>query len=509
MKSGLLRGGVSLALFTLAPSFALAQPLPPDMAPPRAGAAPAASASELPPSQIQLELERRLAAMRAGAGLTSGEVARRALTNSHALAAKQHALAAADAGVSQARAGYWPELKASARYTRLSEIDEQGLGDGALVVTQTPAPQPRPVAPGEQLFAANFSFPSVLNQYALNLQLNVPISDYVLRVSQATGAAKQSRTAAELDERGTRLAVARDARVAYYHWVRTQAQLLIAAQGVEQAKGHRADAENAFQAGLVSRADVLRAESALQNALLFDERAKNAAAMATLQLRVLMRDEGNKSYEVGENLFAELPELGASPTPESAYQEALGKRPELRSLEAAEAALRQQAKVARAANYPRLDAQANLTYANPNQRYFPQEERWRGTWDASVVLSWTPTAIPGAQAQSSVAEARAAELASQRAALREALKLEVNQALQAAAEARFAIGASDQSLRAAEESYRVRRELFRAGRATMVEVTDAETELTHARLQAVDTRVNARMALVALNHALGRDANQR
>jgi outer membrane protein TolC len=51
----------------------------------------------------------------------------------------------------------------------------------------------------------------------------------------------------------------------------------------------------------------------------------------------------------------------------------------------------------------------------------------------------------------------------------------------------------------------VRRELFRAGRATQVEVTDAETDLTLARIEAVNAKINARIALVALSHALGRD----
>ncbi|HEV8244729.1 MAG TPA: TolC family protein [Polyangiaceae bacterium] len=512
MKARLLR--TSLPLATLVMSFASvssAQPLqPPAPAPAEpAAAGGAATGSELPPSKIQNELERRLAAMKAGAGLTASEVARRALKNSQALEAKRHALEAADAGVSQANAGYWPQLTASARYTRLSSIEQANLGGGALVVTQVPAPNPRPIAAGEQLFATNLSFPVLLNQYTLNLQLNVPLSDYLLRTSRAVGSAKHSRAAAELDERGTRLSLARDARVAYYEWVRAQAAELIAAQGVEQAQGHLSDAQNAFQAGIVSRADVLRAEAALQGAALFQERARNASSLAGLRLKVLMRDEQSQPYEVGENVFAPLPELETAPSAESAYQEALEKRTELRSLEAAEAALRQQGQVARAGNYPRLDAQANVTYANPNQRYFPQEDKWRGTWDASLILSWTPTNIAGAQAQSSVLEAKAAELAANRAALRDALRLEVSQALQAVGEARFAIGASDHALRAAEESYRVRRELFRAGRSTMVEVTDAETELTRARLEAVDARVNARVALVALNHALGRDTNQR
>src|SRR6185503_4312486 len=100
-----------------------------------------------------------------------------------------------------------------------------------------------------------------------------------------------------------------------------------------------------------------------------------------------------------------------------------------------ESALREQASVARAGNYPRLDAQANALYANPNPRFFPQEEKFRGTWDVGLVLSFTPTDIPGAQAQTSVAEARALEISAQRRALYEALRLDVSRVLSAAEEA--------------------------------------------------------------------------
>ena len=65
---------------------------------------------------------------------------------------------------------------------------------------------------------------------------------------------------------------------------------------------------------------------------------------------------------------------------------------------------------------------------------------------------------------------------------------------------------SQQALAAADEGYRVRRELFRSGRATLVEVTDSETELTRARLELVNAHVDLRIAQVELAHALGRDA---
>jgi outer membrane protein TolC len=324
-------------------------------------------------------------------------------------------------------------------------------------------------------------------------------------MSNSIGSAKSSRASADFDAKATRLSVAREGRQAYYEWVRTIGQIIVAAQNLEQRQGQYTDSQNSFQAGMVSKADVLRAEAAVKEAQLAAERIKYQSQLADVRLRVLMHDESNVPYRVGENMFADLPELEQAPTPAAAYQEALSKRLEIKSLEAAEQSLKSQARVARAGNYPRLDGQANLIYANPNQRYFPQEEVWKATWDASVILSWTPTDIPGAQAQSAVAEARAAELHAQRRAFEDSLKVEVNQALEAVSEMQFAIGVTQHALVAAEESYRVRRELFRAGRATLVELTDAMTELTRARIEVVNARVNSRLALVALNYALGRD----
>jgi outer membrane protein TolC len=180
-------------------------------------------------------------------------------------------------------------------------------------------------------------------------------------------------------------------------------------------------------------------------------------------------------------------------------------RLELQALAANEAAVKVQARLARVGNYPRLEGQANAVYANPNQRIFPIEEKFTATWDVGVVLSWTPTDIPGASASEAQANARARELAATRSAVERGLRLEVAQALSAAAEAKAAIGVSGHVLKAVEESYRVRRELFRAGRSTMVELTDAETELTRARIDVVNARVGARIALAQLHHSMGRN----
>jgi outer membrane protein len=497
----------SAASFAQAPAPAAPTPAPagaaarPTLAPPPATAG--AVGPDAPVGKVTQELQAKLEAMMSGNGLTADEVARRAVKSSSQVAAKRKSIESAEASVDQAKAGFYPGLTLSARYTRLSSIDEPELGVLAAPADQT-------LRAGEvitgPLVAAPLSFPTILNQYVLQAQLTVPLSDYLLRTSRAVSGANRVKNASEFEERATRLAVARDAKVAYYQWIRAQGLSFVGAQSVEQAKGHLNDANNAFQAGLVSKADVLRAQTGVKSAELFLERANSAVQLANARLRVMMKDEPGKKYEVGENILAPLASLPGTASEPAAFREASQQRLELKVLAENEQALRDHAALTSAGNYPRLDANASAQYASPNQRFFPQEDKFRGTWDAGVVLSWSPTAIFGAQAGARSLTAKAAELVAQRQALMDGLELEVSQALSAERDAQFAVTVTQQALAAADEGYRVRRELFRSGRATLVEVTDSETELTRARLELVNAHVDLRIAQVELLHVLGRDA---
>jgi len=486
-----------LLSLTFAHSIALAQTAPPaapPAVPPAAPAAPAnattaadvsAGGSDAPERKMIESLEAKLASMQSGNGLTADEAARRTLLSNPDVTGKQKSVAAAEATVDATRSGFYPQLGVQASYTRLSKFTPPPIDFGT-------GPLPNP-------------FPIVANNYDLRATLSVPLSDYVLRLSNAMASAKHNRAAAMLDERATRLAVARDARVYYYQWIRAQWVSYVAAKALEAARGHALDAQNAFNAGLVSRADVLRTVSQQKSAELGVARSLNNVAITAEQLRVQMADPAQTNYEIGENILADLEPYPAPSSPGAGYAEALQHRIEIRQLGESEAALREEAAVARAGNYPRLDARANAIYANPNQRYVPITAEWHGTWDAGIVLSWTPTEIFGATARAKNAEAHADEVVARKNALKNALRLEVTQAMNSLAEATFGLDVSRDGRAAAEENYRVRRELFRAGKATTVEVTDAETELTQARLQAVNAQMDVRIARVELAHALGRD----
>ncbi|HEX6764488.1 MAG TPA: TolC family protein, partial [Polyangiaceae bacterium] len=372
--------------------------------PPPAGAAPATTPAAAPPAEpgksaALQRLEEQLSALGRGqGGLTADQVASRTLIASPTIEAKKRAVEATSSGVSAAKAGYVPHLNVSASYTRLSAIEQPSLGGGNAHVVVTPGPINQPLDTAMYpLIPIDLQFPVVLNNYQLAAHLTVPISDYFLRVGPGVAAANRSHEASKFEAAAARNDLVRDARVAYYSWIRAQANQLIAQQALDQATGHYTDSKNSFDAGLVSKADVLRFDTEVKGAQARLERSKHFVELASIRLGVLMGDRPGQQYDVGEDVFAPAPELDQLPAPEVAYGEAAAKRPELKALERAEAALREQARATRAANYPRLDAMANALYANPNPRYFPQRDEFHGTWDAGVALSYTPTDIPGTQ----------------------------------------------------------------------------------------------------------------
>lgn len=436
--------------------------------------------------------------------LTADEVASRAQSTSFEVKARSDEHAVAQAAVDQALAGYLPRVSGSLRYTRLSDVPASSLGNVVLAPTAAPGSVPDP----SRTVAVPMEFPSIANQYAAQATLQIPLSDYLLRTPQVHEAAKENARASALGERATRLRIAAEARTAYYQWWRARLQVRVAEQAVAQARAHLRDVQHAAEVQVASKADVLRVESQVAAAELLLVRTRNAVAITDHHLRTVMHDDSGRAYDSDEDLSATVgPEIAGSQPVANLWDEAGRQRLELQALNEEAAAVEQQAQAALVPGLPRVDLVGNATYANPNQRIFPQTDHFRGTWDATVQLSWSPTDLPGTLAARRSAKARAAQIRDQRAAALDGIKLEVTQAAQALGEARVAIMTAQRGQQAAEESCRVRQVLFQNGRATSVELTDAETELTRSRMELVSAQIDLRLASTRLRHALGRDVD--
>ncbi len=470
--------------------------------------------AKLPPkaSDVAQRLDDALAPQ--PGGLRAADVAQKAEMTSPEVRAKQQAVAAAAAKVDQAALMFIPQFKLLARYVRLSDVGEATLGEGSLVGTNIPEGQPIPVVcpdPSSNqncvAFARAFkpSFPVVLNIYTLQGTIQLPLSDYLLRISQNHASASRSRSAAEFQVKASKIKAQLDAKIAYYNWIRAKGGVVVAEQGLATASAHLKDVKVAEQVGSASRADLLAVEAQVASTQLLVESGRNMEALAEEQLRVMMHDATNKPYAIGDDIDAYL-----APAPRTAlrnlYAEALRQRLERRVMAETVSSLRETRKVLSAGNYPRLDAFGNLYYQNPNTRIFPQEDKWSTSWDVGIQLSWTINDTFTSGAQVDELDAKIMEVEAQRAQLDDGIRLQVTQAYNALREAEVAKDTTERQLKAAQESHRVRRELFRAGRATSSELTDAETSMIKAMYDALNARIDIRVAHENLNHALGRDA---
>ena len=467
-------------------------------------------------------------------GLTPDEAARIALRIRPSLRVKQAELRAAAARVDQALLNYLPRVTVAAGYTRLSRVENVlGAPSTAYVGTNLdPAnPQVIPVQQGPLVSrpcppplsgncvtdiagtaitavqAPAFSFPVLLNSYSLTASISVPISDYVLRISQGYASASHAESAKRLELEAEGLTVAADAKVAFYNWVRAKGSSVVATEAVAQAEAHLKDAQLTFAAGLISKADVLRLEAQVAAAQQVEADGLALASLAEEQIRIALALPVGKALAIGVDVL-HAPAEPSTVQLAALQDEALARRLEIRALDETEHSLKKQVSLARAGYFPRIDGFAEGQYQNPNQRVFPQSDEFRFTWNAGVRLSWTIndtlTAIPTV----TEAQSRVEQIAAQKEQILQGLKLEVASAFAELKRAEANIDAADRGLAAAEEGLRVQNELFRAGRATGVALVDAEAELTRARLRRVDARVGILVARTRLEHATGRDVEK-
>jgi outer membrane protein len=452
-------------------------------------------------------------------GLTSAQVGQRAAQTSYNAKAQGEALRSAAARVDEAWAGFLPRLSGVASYTRLSNFTPPTFA--APPASAFPA-FPSGILPGgatlsskqqgllngyfgdvfQTAFSA-FKFPVIVDNWLLQATLNVPISDYFLRLTQNYSAATHSRDAARFDEIAARANSAADGRVAFYTWLGARAAVIVAVQALNDQKSHLVLAKNLFDAGQASKSDVLRAGTNVTSAELQVVHARNLADLADKQMRVAMHARDEEVFGPGESLEINPPPISGNVR--SFIDEALSSRMEVKSIDANAESARQQAKAAFAGELPVVSGVADAIYADPNTRLIPPTQEWFPTWDAGVRITWSPNDTIVGRSNVADLKAHASQLEAQKGTLRDNIEIEVTQAFQNAKESDVSLSSAKTELESAEEAYRVTKELFNNGRATSTTLTDSETELTRARLDLLTAQVNARTARVRLDHAAGRD----
>lgn len=383
----------------------------------------------------------------------------------------RHRIAAAEAGLEQANAAFWPRLQFQSGYTW---TDNPMMVFGSIL--------------NQRAFSDSLNFNDVPDVDDLNARGMVTVPLYTGGRNQAGRAAARANTqAAKQDSEAVQNALGYEVSRAFYTVLKTREFIRAAESAVTSYQTNLAIARKRLEAGTLLKTDVLDMQVRLAQSEEDLVRARNAHALALRALQNLLGIEGGGIAVVDTAPDVSVPESGD-----------FSQRPELAAARQRERAAAEQVRGAKSGYLPRLSAFGSLDYD-----YGFKYDNGGGSYSAGGLLQWD--VWNGNLTHAKVREARA-NLDSAREEerkLRLALDLEVERARLDLKAARERLAVTEKAVAQAAESVNLTRARFEEGAALSTQLMDAETALIGARVRCAEAAADQRIALAALRKALG------
>jgi len=298
------------------------------------------------------------------------------------------------------------------------------------------------------------------------------------------------------------LRLARDVRQAYYRWLATRESVgVLEATELLATENERVN-DSLYRNGKVTRDLLLRAEAErleISQQLL---RARAAEDLSRRYLNLLLNAPLEREPEVASVTDSDLPRLAdrIPATRGIALEEsAVGRRAELRELDAGLAAAGESERAARAAFKPQLAFAVDAGTQGEEWDYRDQDSYVL----ASVILRFNLFNGGGDLAAIRAARAQSAELAAGRALAETQIRIEVQEAITDLEVAEASLATATRRVEAAEAAYTIVAKKRDLGQVTPADYLDSQRALTQARLNGNVTRFQALGALAQVEYAMG------
>jgi outer membrane protein TolC len=390
-----------------------------------------------------------------------------ALKKNPTLLASGYAVHVNQSRVGEARSAYYPQLAASAGYSRSNFTSFA-----------------TPTSGGRQ----------ALNQYTSSVGLSQNILDFG-KTSSQVDISKYNLDASRQDFTAIQDAVILSVKQAYYGVLQAWRNRDVAADVIRQFQLHLDQAKGFYDVGMKAKIDVIKAEVDLSNAKLSLINAENAFKIAWVTLKTVMGvpDAPEQTYTIEDKLTFEKYAI----TLEEAAARAYLHRPDLRSLCAQRQAAETNVGAARSGHYPVLSGNANYTWAG--ERTSELEEGW----SAGVVL--TVPLFSGFLTSHQVAEAKANlyVLKANEEALRQQIAFEVRQAYLNLQAAEASIETAELAVAQAKENLDLANGRYAAGVGSPIEVSDAFATYVTAQANHTGALANYKIAQANIEKAMG------
>jgi outer membrane protein len=383
-----------------------------------------------------------------------------------------------------------PALRFGGGYTRLSQVPPFAVS--------------LPIFPNPIIVSQNY-----FNNWNLKLSVQQPLFTG-FRLEAGTESARMLERSAALDLEKDRSEFIFAVKSAYWGLAKAVEFQASIAEEIRQVEEQLRDVRAFFDQGLLTKNEVLRTELQLSNAKIMDIDARNAVEVARTSLNSLIGLPVGTDLELttsADSLASRIPEAGQASDSAAAAQPlldlALANRPELKSAEFRIKASEAGVKAAAAGWYPQLALMGDYYYLRPNPRLMPAQDKFYGTWDIGIAVSfdvwnWGQTKSQAEQARAQLAQAR-----DTRRLLEDQAVLEVTQSRLALTQAREKVKVAGEAVAQADENLRIVREKFKQGVALNTDVLDAEVFLLQAKVARTQASIDLVLAQARLEKALG------
>ena len=440
-----------------------------------------------------------------GKTLTIDQAIRIAQITNHALALANANLYTAQGKASEAYAALNPTVGAAMDEIRIND----SVSNKTLIVDD-PHNFNNPI--GAEVVSQNVQ----QTLAGVTAQLPVDISG-TLRV--ATDQAKLQQLAYRLDVDTTRNQIVSDVKAAFYDVLRAQALEKVAEEDLQNTRDRLKDAESKLEARVVTKFDVLRAQTdvaaAEQNLIVAKNTVKTDLAVLNLVIGIRVTTSLQVT-EAGAVIQPTQPSVASTQTEGSLgpefdadLKEALDRRPEIKQATASIDAAKKGITLARRSELPSLNLSWSYLYAPNAGGTNPLVHTWAAQAMFSVPI------FDGGVARARRQEAQGV-LASAEVVKRQAIDqvtLEAEQAYLSVNEARQRVDVANQSLNEAKEAFGLAKVRYMAGVSAhagispLLELSDAQSALTLAESNQVNALYDYNASRARLDRALGRYAN--
>jgi outer membrane protein TolC len=153
---------------------------------------------------------------------------------------------------------------------------------------------------------------------------------------------------------------------------------------------------------------------------------------------------------------------------------------------------------------PTLTAGFNYYYNNPNQRIFPQQDAFKGTWDLGATLSWNLTSLYATGANVREAKQNVIQSNLTSSIIEDGIKMEVNANYNAYTVAKAKIDLAQKALDQAIENQRVVKNRVDNGVNLQTDLLDADAFVFQGQINLLNAKIDAQLAYFKLLKSVGK-----